>query len=89
MTSLPPRKIISGGGVGGWRHALNLRDLGSGTKMCYPTRTGEADDCVLALEKFLGSNAKPNRFYSDKEGGLVAASKRLPSSIVFLNLASR
>ena len=54
-----------------------LRDFGSGEKMCYHTRTRETDDCVLALEKFLGPNTKPSLFYSDKEGGLVAACRRL------------
>ena len=66
VTSLPPWKITSAG-VGGWRHALNFRDLGGGVKMFYPTRTRVADDYVPALEKFLG----PNTGHACLEGGLV------------------
>ena len=84
-------------GVGGWRHASNLRDLGSGVKMCYPARTREADDSVLAFAKFLGPNTKPSLFYSDTEGGLVVACRRLafqhrlsrPGRLVAKSLAER
>ena len=45
--------------------------------MCYPRRTREADDCVLALEKLLGPNTKPSLFCTDTQGALVADCRRL------------
>ena len=64
-------------GVGGYHDALNLRDNGSGVKMCYPTKGRDTDDCLMALKKFGGDTTRIRRFYSDKEGGLVAACKQM------------
>jgi len=63
-------------GVGGFVDALNLRDLGTGVKMCYPTKDRLTESCVDALKAFGGAgNSHIKRFYSDTEGGFVAACK--------------
>ena len=39
-------------GVGGWTNAMNVLDIGSTAKMCYPTVSRDADDCRLRLLEF-------------------------------------
>ena len=41
-------------GVGGWTNAMNMLDIGSTAKMCYPTVSRDADDCRLRLLEFAG-----------------------------------
>ena len=63
-------------GIDGSHDALNLRDIGTGNKMCYPTEGRSTEECSIMLKKFAGAGKSAiSRFYSDKEGGLVAACK--------------
>ena len=65
-------------GVGGFKDALNLRDLGTGVKMCYPTEDRTTPECERALKTFGGATTNAiKRFYSDNEGGLIGACKKL------------
>ena len=64
-------------GVGGYHDALNLRDMGSGVKMCYPTYGRKTPECVEKMKLFGGSDTKIKRFYCDREGGLINACKGL------------
>ena len=63
-------------GVGAFENALNLRDLGTGVKMCYPTTSRLTEDCEMALKMFAGLKLKIQTFYGDSEGGLQAACKK-------------
>ena len=60
-------------GVGGYHDALNLRDLGVGAKMCYPTYDRKKESCRESFKMFGGVDTRIKRFYCDKEGGLIDA----------------
>ena len=70
----------------------HVRSVGTGVKIRYPTNTRDADECTLALEKFVGMKTRPNLFYFDKEAGLLAAGTRLsyqlPTRIAAFRAAS-
>ena len=65
--------------VGGFKDALNLRDLETGVKTRYPTMGRSEGECDRALRMFGvdAGKSRIQRFYSDTESGLVAAVKKL------------
>ena len=62
-------------GIGGYKNALNLRDLGVGVKMSYPAKSRDTDECERYIKLFAWDPPMIKRYYGDKEGGVVAAMK--------------
>ena len=65
-------------GVGGFRYALNLRDIGKKVKMCYPQKSRQSSECAESLKLFGGAaqgKSRIARFYCDTEKGLIGAAK--------------
>ena len=59
--------------VGGYHDALNLRDIGTGVKMCYPCTGRSTEECIKKVQLFGGNPSVIKRYYGDKEGGMTKA----------------
>ena len=61
-------------GIHGFHDALNMRDLGTGNKMCYPTDSRTTANVVDSFKRFVGTDLKKmDHFYGDGEHGLIKA----------------
>ena len=63
-------------GVTGDRDAFMVKDIYSGLKHLYPTKTKNAEDTQVALQNFIGMRGA-KMLYSDRSGEINAACKFL------------
>ena len=63
-------------GITGGRDAFMVKDLYSGLKHLYPTKSKHAEDTQLALQNFIGARGS-KMLYSDRSGEINVACRSL------------